>query len=181
MHAAPEQVPSNPANFESASAAADRVTAVSTGKIVPQVPGQSMPAGLEVTRPTPLPAVTTVTLNVGISANAAETDAGAVRRSEHDGPVHPPEKPANVEPTVAEAVKVTAVPGAKMAEHTPGQSMAAGVETTEPPPVTCSASSTGLRMKVATAAASAASVMVQAGPAQAPPKPVKPQPAAADG
>ena len=85
-----------------------------------------MPAGLEVRRPTPLPAVTTVSLNVGISANDAETDAGAVRRREHDGPVHAPENPANDEPVVAEAVKMTAVPGAKMAEHIPGQSIAAG-------------------------------------------------------
>src|SRR5436853_496337 len=128
----------------------------------------------------PPPARTTATLNIGIAENDANTAADVESRSEHAAPLHAPENPANVEPAAADAVNLSAVPGAKMAEHTPGQSMAPGVEKTRPPPPTWTASWTGFWTKVATAAASAPSATVQPLPAHAPSNPVKPQPAAAE-
>ena len=79
-HRAPEQLPANPVNRERASAAADSVTPVPSGKLAAQAPGQSIPGGVEVTRPMPAPAGTTATLKTGMVENDAATLAALSRR-----------------------------------------------------------------------------------------------------
>jgi hypothetical protein len=67
----------------------------------------------------------------------ATTDSVAVRVvTQVEVPLHPPPlQPANVEPVVAVAVRVTAVPEAKLALQVVGQLIPAGPLVTVPVPV----------------------------------------------
>src|SRR5690348_6293886 len=56
----PLQAPPQPMNLEDASGCAVSVSAVPTGKAMLHEPGQSIPAGMEVTRPEPVPLKLTV-------------------------------------------------------------------------------------------------------------------------
>src|SRR6267143_2583758 len=67
-----------------------------------------------------------------------------------------------------------------VAEQIRGQSMPAGLDSTEPLPETCTARFTGRCTKVAQAEMSLESVRVHEGPVQAPPNPAKSQPAGAE-
>ena len=78
----------------------------------------------------------------GMVRNDAATWTPAVRFSEHAPPPQPSENPLKLAPGAAVAIRVTAVSGANVAEQTPGQEMAAGLETMVPGPVTSTASST---------------------------------------
>src|SRR4051812_11871167 len=60
--ALPLQAPPQPAKEELTSARDDRETSAPTVTVMLQVPGQSMPAGEEMTRPAPVPGSSTLTL-----------------------------------------------------------------------------------------------------------------------
>ena len=69
-----------------------------------------MPAGLLVTRPTPVPALDTVNANVG-RLNVAVTDfAASTVTTQLPVPVQAPLQPAKTEGAVGAAVNVTTVP-----------------------------------------------------------------------
>jgi hypothetical protein len=91
------------------------VTSVPLGKLTEQVPGQSMPDGLDATAPLPVPAVLTERTNVGGGGalNVAVTlRAAVIATTQLPVPVHAPLQPANVLPFVGAAVSVTVVPEA---------------------------------------------------------------------
>jgi hypothetical protein len=69
--------------------------------------------------------------------NAAFTVVAAVKVVVHAPvPLHPPpDQPVNVEPVVADAVRVTTVPYGYVAEQVPPQLMPPSLEATEPVPV----------------------------------------------
>ena len=73
--AAPEHAPDQPANLEPEVAVAFRVTFIPTAKRRLQVVPHEMPAGVLVTVPLPVPALTTVrslaTANVAVTERAA--------------------------------------------------------------------------------------------------------------
>src|SRR3954463_9143916 len=117
-HWLPAQAPSNPTKRDSASAVADNVSAVPSGKLASHAPGQSIPPGVETTRPMPAPAGVTATLKEGTVWNDAATWTPAVRVSEHAPPPQPSEKPVKVAPDAAVAIRVTALFGANAAEQT---------------------------------------------------------------
>src|SRR6185295_15531596 len=97
-----------------------------------------MPAGLDVTLPTPVPARVTVAANVGVPAvlNVAVTlRACVIATVQPPVPVHAPLQPANVEPLAAAAVSVTDAPEANVAEQVEPQLMPAGLDVTVPVPV----------------------------------------------
>ena len=78
-----------------------------------QVPGQSIPAGLDATAPLPVPAVLTERTNVGGGAAvkvAVTLRAAVMFTTQLPVPEHAPLHPANVLPFVGAAVSVTDVP-----------------------------------------------------------------------
>src|SRR6202011_349070 len=174
------QRPRQRLNFESASGEADSASAVPSAKLPSQVPGQSIPAGTDMTRPRPVPPATTTTLNVGIAANAASTRVSAERCSAQLPPLQAPENARKLNPAAGVAVRETSLPALNVAEQIRGQSMPAGLDSTEPLPETCTARFTGRCTKVAQAETSLESVRVHEGPLQAPPNPAKSQPAGAE-
>jgi hypothetical protein len=101
-----------------------------------QVLPQLIPTGLEVTEPEPGPASVTVTAT-RLSVNVAATDAAAFSvTTQFPVPAQPaPDHPANVELSDGAAVKVTVVPGAKLAAQVAPQPMPTGAEVTIPVPV----------------------------------------------
>src|SRR6267143_5682419 len=71
----PRQAPPHPEKLESWAGWAVSATAVPDCAVMEHAPGQSMPAGLEVTRPEPVPLRTTLTWNVhgGVAVKVAVT------------------------------------------------------------------------------------------------------------
>lgn len=106
----PLQSPPQPVKFEPALAVAVRVTVAPIWKAAEQVVPQLIPAGLETTRPLPVPPAATVkvrgTLKVAVTLRAAfiVTVHCVVC------PLHAPPHPENDEPGSGVAVKVTDVP-----------------------------------------------------------------------
>src|SRR5207253_1418283 len=93
-----------------------------------------IPAGALVTVPDPVPASLTVRAKVGVkvavTAVAAETVTTHV-----PAPLHPPPlQPVKAEPAAGLAVRVTAVPLAKLAEQIAPQLIPAGLLATVPAP-----------------------------------------------
>src|SRR5438270_89941 len=111
VHApAPWQPPPQPANVEPVAACAVSMTGVPFCAVIEQVPGQSIPAGDEVTRPLPLPTLLTVTrkLPVGgggwFAPNSAVTVWSALMVTEQlPVPEQSPCQPAKVLPASAVA------------------------------------------------------------------------------
>jgi hypothetical protein len=70
-------------------------------------------------------------------ANVAETDRASFIDTEHDGevPEHAPDQPANVEPTAADAVKVTDESVVNAAAQLVPHEMPSGADVTVPEPV----------------------------------------------
>jgi hypothetical protein len=98
-----------------------------------QVDPQLIPAGLELTVPSP--ALTMVSA-ICLSANVAATEAAAVTETTHV-PVpeqFAPDHPMNVELVAAAAVRVTVDPAGKLAEQVLPQLMPVGAEVTVPDP-----------------------------------------------
>lgn len=153
-----------------APAVAVSATCVFCAKSAEQVPGQLMPAGLLVTVPVPetLTVSGYVGLNVAVKAVAALTVTVQAPVPEH-APLHPP----NIELAPADAVSVTCVPWAKLAEHVVGQSMPAGLLFTVPGPETLTVSPcVGLNCAVTALAAITATLQVPI-PEHAPLHPLK--------
>jgi len=182
-----QPAPVQPANVEPSAATAVSVTLVPLAKFAEQVVGQIIPVGVLITVPAPVPASLTVSaklfvvlLNVAVTAVAAVTVTTQVPVPEHP----PPVQPANVEPSAADAVSVTAVPLAKLAEHVVGQLIPAGALVTVPVPVPASLTVTAklfvLPPKLAVTAVAAVIVKVHVlVPSQvAPPHPVNVDPSA---
>jgi hypothetical protein len=130
----PEQPPPlQPVKVEPAAAAAVRVTEVV--KPAEQVKPQSMPAGVLVTVPLPLPAGVTVrryVLRVKVAVTVVSAIKGTVQVPVPGHPVTPV-LPVKLEPTAATAVNVTEV--LKLPEQAEGQLMPAGALVTVPLPV----------------------------------------------
>jgi hypothetical protein len=114
-----------------------RFTAAPTVKRAEQMPGQSIPAGVEVTRPAPDPPSETDTRNIcgGSEAKVALTEESPSSVMLHAPvPEHAPDQPAKALPDAGVAVSATGVPAANDAAHCVPQSMPAGFETTAPLP-----------------------------------------------
>src|SRR3954451_9376811 len=133
----PEQpAPVQPVKSEPVSGVAVSVTLVPWSKPLEHVAPQSIPAGLELTDPVPVPSVETFRVSV-FRANVAVTERAW---SMVTGQVPVPEQPAPVQPVKSEpvsgvAVSVTDVPKAKSCVHVAPQSIPAGLELTDPVPV----------------------------------------------
>src|ERR1700743_2398026 len=131
----PVHRPDHPAKVVPASGAAVKTTAVPLGKLAVQLSGQSIPAGLLVTVPAPVPALVTVSwigeavvLKVAVTVVAAFNEMVQVALV----PLQPPDHPVNLEPDLAAAVSLTDVPGVNFAAHVPPQLTPEGLLVTVP-------------------------------------------------
>ena len=109
----PVHAPLQPAKLLPEFDVAVSVTSVPARKVLEQVPGQSIPAGLDATAPLPVPAVLTERTNVGGGAAvklAVTLAAAFMVTAQLPVPEHAPLHPANVLPVVVDAVSVTVVP-----------------------------------------------------------------------
>lgn len=142
----PEQLlPVHPVNEDPFVGAALSVTVVPTVKVPVQEAAQLlMPPGELVTVPLPVPAVVTVSVAVlGGGLKPADTVCGPFITTTHGPvPLHPAVQPANVEPPVALALRVTELPAGKFALHVLPQLIPAGLLVIVPLPVSFTDSST---------------------------------------
>src|SRR6476661_10348972 len=116
----PEQpAPVQPVKSELASGLAVRVTTVPKAKSFVQVDPQSIPAGLEVTEPEPLPSVETSRVFGGFVSKVAVAEcAASIVTTQSPVPEQPaPVHPVKSEPTSAVAVRVTTAPSPNAFEH----------------------------------------------------------------
>jgi hypothetical protein len=128
----PEQAPLHPPNIELAPGETVSVTGVPCANLAEHVVGQLIPAGLLVTVPVP----ETLTVSFSVALNVAVTVLAALTVTlQAPVPEHAPLHPLKVELAPGEAVSVTCVPCAKLAEHDVGQLMPAGALVTVPAPV----------------------------------------------
>lgn len=167
----------------------DRVTAVPMGNIAEQVPGldpteQLMPDGVLVIVPVLLvPAALTVRV-AAVELKVAVTAAFALNVTAHVlVPVHAPLHPPKDEPEAAVAVRVTAMPEAKLAVHVVPQLIPAGLLVTVPLPLPARVTvkvgcvgGGGVAANVAVTVELAVSLTVHVVPEHAPPHPVKLEP-----
>jgi hypothetical protein len=133
----PVQRPDHPAKVVPAAGAAVNTTCVPLGKSAEQVPGQSIPAGLLVTVPVPVPVLCTATwLGVAVELNVALTVDAAFRERVHvaDVPLQAPDHPASLEPDAAAAVSFTDVPLLNFAVHVLPHLIPAGLLVIVPAP-----------------------------------------------
>ena len=142
VHWFPEVVsqPDQLTNEAPALGVAVSVTTEPLPKLTEHVPGQLMPAGLLITTP---PFELTVSGFVA-AVNVAVTPSGPVTAIAHEPvPLQAPLQPANVEPPVGVAVRVTNVPGANVPAHCGEQLMPGTSLVTVPVPVPASVTATG--------------------------------------
>jgi hypothetical protein len=180
----PVHRPDHPAKVAPASGAAVNTTAVPLGKPAVQLPGQSIPAGVLVTVPAPVPALVTVSwIGEAVAVKVAVTDVAALREMVQVVlvPVHPPNHSANLEPDLAAAVSLTDVPGVNFAAHVLPQLTPEGLLVTVPAPVPAlvTVSWTGaVEVKVAVTVVAAFNEMVHVTlvPLQAPDHPANLEP-----
>ena len=128
--------PLQPVKREFPFGVAVKVTLVPLVKLVLQVLPQSIPAGLEVTEPVPVPLLVTVKAQL-TSVKVAVTDCAAFMVTvQVPVPLQPPPlQPVKVEPPEGVAVSVTLVPLVKLALQVLPQLIPAGLEVTVPVPV----------------------------------------------
>lgn len=132
--AVPVHAPLHPVKVEPTSGVAVRVTVVPWGKVAEHVAPQSMPAGLLVTVPEPVPVLPTVTVRT-ISKVAVTVVSALIAKVHVPVPVQPPPlHPVKVELAPAVAVRITDVFGPKPAEQVAPQSMPPGLLVTVPEP-----------------------------------------------
>jgi hypothetical protein len=133
----PVQPLDQPVKVEPEPAVGVRVTAVPLGKVALQVPGQLIPAGLEVTEPDPVTPTVNVRLTGPTVVNVAVTDRFVdMVRLQAPVPVQAPDQPVNVAPLAGVAVSETDALVGNAALQVPGQLTPAGVDVTVPDPVT---------------------------------------------
>jgi hypothetical protein len=111
------------------------VTGEFAGKLAEQTVGQLIPAGELVTVPVPAPAMVTVKATFAtVLLKLAVTSAAAVSVTVHDvDPEQLPPHPVKEYPEAGASARATCAPGAKFAEHVPGQLMPTGLLITVPP------------------------------------------------
>jgi hypothetical protein len=132
----PEQAPDQPVNVEPLLGAAVSVTVVLAANALAHVVPQSIPAGLLVTAPLPVPAFVTVSVFGGTTVNVAVTLRSTDVVATHVlVPEQAPDQPVNVEPLLGAAVSVTVVLAANALAHVVPQSIPAGLLVTAPLPV----------------------------------------------
>jgi hypothetical protein len=177
--AVPLQAPLQPAKVEPAAAAAVSVSFVPGATISSQSAPQAMPAGTLVTVPAPTFVTESVT---GMRVKVAVTELAVLTVTVQDPvPLQRPLQPANVEPAVGVAVRVSWVPGVTVSAQSlphaiPGCEL---VTVPVPEPVFVTESATGAGLNVAVTEVAALTVTVQAAvPVQAPLQPAKVEPAA---
>lgn len=130
---APAQAPLQPVKDEVAFGVAVSVTVEPTVNGALQLPPQSIPVGLLVTEPPPLPLFDTVSTGI---MNVAVTYFGAsVVTVQEDIPVQSPLQPVKAEPEAGAEFSVTETPAPKYAEQVAPQSIPEGKEDTVPAPV----------------------------------------------
>jgi hypothetical protein len=127
--------PVQPRKVAPESAVAVRVTEVEMSNLAAQVLPQSMPLGVEVTRPVPFPVGLTVSVKP-FFANAASIEVSLLTTTTQvPVPLQPPPVQAvKSEAASAVAVSVTEVPGVTDKVHAVPQLIPAGVEATVPAP-----------------------------------------------
>jgi len=122
--------PDQPLNVDPEAGVAVRVSVLPCEKLPEHVPGQLIAPPLTV--PDPVPASDTVNTSdtTGLAVNVAVTERGAVSMTVHAfAPLHPaPDQPANADPALGVAVRLTFCPRGSALEQAPGQEI--------PPPVT---------------------------------------------
>jgi hypothetical protein len=113
-----------------------RVTPVPLPKLALHVVPQLMPAGLDATRPAPVPPLLTVRVYV-CAVNVAVTLRAAVMLTVQVAlvPEHAPLQPVKVAPGAGAAVRVTEVPDEYEALQVLPQAIPLGAEVTVPLPV----------------------------------------------
>ena len=134
----PVQAPLHSVNSEPGPATAFSSTAFPSSYSKLQVEPQSMPAGVEVTVPAPVPDLETESLNFGLgrSLNSAVTSLAAlIVALQATVPEQAPLHLTNSEPASALAFSSTSVPDSYSAEQVEPQSMPAGMLVTLPVPV----------------------------------------------
>ena len=110
----PVHAPDQPAKVAVPAGAAVKTIAVPQATVSVQSVPQAMPAGLDVTVPLPVPALTTVSVHCG-APKVAVTITAPVTVTVQVGAVPvqpPPDQPWKVDAPVGVAVSVTVVPGA---------------------------------------------------------------------
>ena len=102
-----------------------------------QLPGQSIPAGVLVTAPAPVPTLFTVSWMGAIVLKVAVTDVAAFREMVQVVlvPLQPPDHAAKLEPDLAAAVSLIDVPGVNFAAHVLPQLTPEGLLVTVPAPL----------------------------------------------
>jgi hypothetical protein len=108
----PVQAPDQPSKVDDPPPRAVRVTTAPSAKPALQVPGQEMPEGEEVMVPVPPPTAMTVSVRPPSAKVAVTLAIEFIVSTQVPVPVHGPDQPVKVEPTLAEAVRVTTVPAA---------------------------------------------------------------------
>jgi len=130
----PVHPPLHPANMEPKEGEAVSVTTVPLTKLEEHVLPQSIPAGLDVTLPLPVPSFATVRVGAGVNVAVTDLAASRVTWQVLAVPEQAPLHPVKADPTAAMAVRVTTVPGAKLAVHDVPQSIPSGLLVTLPLP-----------------------------------------------
>lgn len=132
----PEHAPPQPPKVDPLEAAAVSVTWVPWSYEAEQVAPQSMPAGVEVTAPAPLPVLLTVSTS-DVRSKVAVTLCAWLSVTVQLNAVaeHAPPQLLKVEPMPGVAVSVTEVPSAKSAAQVAPQSMPEGEEAMVPVPL----------------------------------------------
>src|ERR1700722_4639073 len=118
----PVQVPDHPEKVVPVEGTAVNTTLAPLVKSAVQVPGQSIPAGLLVTVPEPLPVLSTVSaiwVGAGFAVNVALTLSAAFIETVHVValPLQAPVQSVNLEPVVGASVSLTDVPSLNFALH----------------------------------------------------------------
>ena len=135
----PLQAPLQPAKVELAEGVAVNVMEVPMLNGALQAVPQLMPAGLLVTVPLPVPESDKA--NTGEAENVAETVVFELRVTVQVlDPLHAPPQFTKLDPALAVAVSVTAVPAGKLMLHVLPQLMPLGLLTTAPAPLACTVS-----------------------------------------
>ena len=125
---APAQSPIQPENLQLAAGIATRTTEVPASNWLEQVAPQSMPAGVDTTRPDPFTATVRRCDPCGgdFCENAAVTESSLPRVSwQGPVPLHAPDQPVNVAPASGTASKRSWVPVARVSLQLPRQSVPA--------------------------------------------------------
>ena len=128
--------PLQPVKVDPAAGVAVKLTALPLANEAEQVAPHEMPAGVLEMVPAPAPALLTVSEKLGRVKVAVTAWAALMVTVQEPVPVQPPPlQPVKVEPVAGVAVKVTAVPVAKEAEHVVPHEIPAGLLVTVPVPV----------------------------------------------